>query len=137
MYFAYGTNLDFERLKKRCPSVQKIAKAFLVDYQFIFNTRGVATVVPKKDSKVYGILFEIEDSEIKNLDKYEGVPKLYAKQDKKVLLENGKTTDALLYIAIESKPGKSRERHLKIILESMIKEGFPSKYLESIKKYGL
>lgn len=73
LYFAYGSNMDEEWMKKRSSSVKFFNKAILNDYKFLLDNSGVATVKPLKGSYVEGIIWEIDKCDLKLLDKYEGL----------------------------------------------------------------
>ena len=89
LYFAYGSNLNHERMQERCKDSKYIKNIFLEGYKLSFcavsRSYGVANIVKKSGSKVPGGLWEIsardekEDSDEKELDVYEGYPTLYAK----------------------------------------------------------
>lgn len=78
-YFAYGSNLDFSHFKHRCPSANFIDKAILEGYKLTFPQYdvewmgGVAGIIPSKIDKVEGVVYEISDLDLKNLDRYEDV----------------------------------------------------------------
>ena len=77
-YFAYGSNLDLLQMKRRCPLSKLISKGMLPDYRLTFNRYasgwdgGVADVIQDEDSEVWGLIFEISDSDLVRLDHYEG-----------------------------------------------------------------
>ena len=73
-YFAYGTNMDRKRLQERCPNARFISKAILEDFRLIFNKLGVATIVEDDDFSTPGLLYELSNDDIKNLDRFEGFP---------------------------------------------------------------
>ena len=83
LYFAYGSNLNHERMHIRCKDSRYIKSAFLEGYKLSFcaasRDYGVANVVKKKGSKVPGGIWEISESDEKELDIYEGYPTLYTK----------------------------------------------------------
>ena len=91
LYFAYGSNLNNERMKKRCENSYFIKSISLKDYSLTFRGKyGVADIERKKNSKVLGALYKISGSDEKQLDIYEGYPILYKKMyfkhyDKKVM----------------------------------------------------
>ena len=68
-YFAYGSNLDLLQMKRRCPSSKLISKGSLSGYRLTFNRfssgwgGGVADVIQAQDSKVWGLVFEISDTD--------------------------------------------------------------------------
>jgi gamma-glutamylcyclotransferase (GGCT)/AIG2-like uncharacterized protein YtfP len=78
IYFAYGSNLDFAQMRKRCPSAQFVAKARLPDCCLAFTRKsigwgcGVADVRPASGQEVWGVVYNIAETEIGLLDKAEG-----------------------------------------------------------------
>ena len=83
LYFAYGSNLNHEQMHIRCKDSRYIKSAFLEGYKLSFcaasRDYGVANIVKKKGSKVPGGIWEISESDEKELDIYEGYPTLYTK----------------------------------------------------------
>ena len=83
LYFAYGSNLNHKQMHIRCKDSRYIKSAFLEGYKLSFcaasRDYGVANIVKKKGSKVPGGIWEISESDEKELDVYEGYPTLYTK----------------------------------------------------------
>ncbi len=83
LYFAYGSNLNHEQMCIRCRDSRYIKSAFLEGYKLSFcaasRDYGVANIVKKSGSKVPGGIWEISESDEKELDIYEGYPTLYTK----------------------------------------------------------
>ena len=79
-YFAYGSNLHHDQMKKRCPECRYIKKIILKNYQLTFRNKGGWADIEKKNTKkVYGGLYKISRSDENNLDKYEDYPIVYKK----------------------------------------------------------
>ena len=95
IYIAYGSNLNLEQMKHRCPDSRVIGTAMLQDYELEF--RGVATIVPKKGSAVPVLVWEISPQDEANLDKYEGFPFMYRKEEYEIDL-NGQTITGMAYV---------------------------------------
>ena len=80
LYFAYGSNLNHERMKKRCKDSRFIKSIHLKRYSLTFRSKhGVADIEKNKNSKVLGALYRISESDEKQLDIYEDYPILYKK----------------------------------------------------------
>lgn len=94
-YLAYGSNLNLEEMKKRCPSAIVVGKTILKDYKLV-NRRYLNVEKSIGDFVELGI-FKIDNSDIRALDNYEDYPKLYSKKYLEVEL-NGKPIRALIYI---------------------------------------
>ena len=108
LYFAYGSNMLTERLRKRCPSAQPVGTAVAQGYRLCFSKKsddnsGKATLEKFDDLKqrAYGVLFEIDEGDRSALDDAEGVGKGYNQNDdfQIVCLTDGKKRRATVYLA--------------------------------------
>ena len=80
LYFAYGSNLHHFQMKRRCKDSVFLKKITLKAFRLTFRSKyRAADIEPKKNSIVFGGLFEISKSDEKKLDLYEDYPKLYKK----------------------------------------------------------
>ena len=105
-YFAYGSNMDSQRMKDREVNFSKRELAILKNYELCFNKQassnpneGYANLILKEGTATEGILYEIDESDIEKLDKWEASPNHYIKKTVKVKLPRGSEVDALVYIA--------------------------------------
>ncbi len=84
-YFAYGSNLAIAQMHQRCPESKFRGLGLLRDYKWIICERGYANICKTSKSdgghKVWGLIFSITDRDVALLDKYEGVPYAYIKED--------------------------------------------------------
>jgi len=78
LYFAYGSNMQFDQMRERCPSARFVCAARLKDHRLAFTRLsknrqcGVADVLPSTGADVWGAVFQIDETEIGALDKSEG-----------------------------------------------------------------
>jgi gamma-glutamylcyclotransferase len=78
LYFAYGSNLEWAQMKQRCPLAKFVCRAKLPAHRLAFTLKsvrrdcGVADVLPDQTKEVWGVVYELPDDELKNLDKKEG-----------------------------------------------------------------
>lgn len=104
--FAYGSNMLSSRIQDRCPSARALGVAELHGHELKWHKcslkdgSGKCDVVPAKDAKriVYGVLFEIAESEKRELDRAEGLGNGYEEKQVQVVFE-GKPRAATLYSA--------------------------------------
>ena len=134
-YFAYGSNMDCTRMKRRCPGAILNGLASLPTMAFQINERGYATVVPSPAETVFGLLWTITSEDEERLDEYEAVGAgLYTKQQLRVHPAIGPAIEALVYVAVESGPGRPRPGYLENVLRAGEEQGLPAAYLESIRR---
>lgn len=106
-YVAYGSNLNVNQMKFRCPTAKKIGSGIIENYELLFRGdkhHAVATIEPKLGSSVQVGIWDIQPSDEKNLDLYEGFPRLYQKDKFEVELENGTTVMAMGYVMDDRYP---------------------------------
>lgn len=141
----YGSNLDRERLLNRVRSWNgQFQKAYLPNYELRFNKRlskgGVAAnIILHPTRKVWGITVELSNNDLKKMDRYEGHPYHYERQQLKLFLENGREILAYVYIAqpeyiLEGK--KPSLDYFKYVINGARNCGLPPEYVRAIEKLG-
>lgn len=95
LYIAYGSNLNLPQMEKRCPGAVVVGASEVKGYELLF--RGVATIEPRKEASVPVLLWKISPQNERSLDRYEGWPRLYRKEEMEVELE-GKSVSAMVYV---------------------------------------
>ena len=100
LYAAYGSNLNIRQMKYRCPTARLYGAGVIEDYELQFKgypSSAFATIAPKEGSSVPVAVWEIQPQDERNLDRYEGYPSHYFKQDIPVQLGNEEVS-AMVYI---------------------------------------
>ena len=110
-YFAYGSNLNLRDLELWCQRlgrppalmVKAGVPAYLPDHEVVFDylsssrKGGVLDLLPSVGRIVPGALFEATEEDLRTLDLKEGVPLIYHRVEKKVLLADGREVMARAY----------------------------------------
>ena len=68
-YFAYGHNTNVEEFARRIPPAKRVGKACLPNYCLVM--REYADVVPQKNEKVWGVLWDVPAEWVSELDEVE------------------------------------------------------------------
>ena len=136
LYFAYGSNLSEAQMALRCPDSKTVGIAKLENHRFLINDRGVASVSESQGKVVYGLLWNISESDEEQLDRYEGVRKeFYRKSTVSVGVHENQTVDALVYVASANEHGKPRPGYMETILRAATDLGFPTHVLEELRAW--
>lgn len=99
-YFAYGSNMDVERLNARVGDVTVVGIATAAGYDIRFNKRsidgsGKANLVENIAGEVEGVIFDLTSAQLATLDRTE---KGYHRAVVNVGMEGG-TRDVTTYVA--------------------------------------
>ena len=77
LYFAYGSNMHSAQMMERCPSATFVCRAKLPFHRIAFTLKsierecGVADVLYDEGKGVWGVVYELSENELKDLDKDE------------------------------------------------------------------
>ncbi len=138
LYFAYGSNMSQKRLRELGIKPKRSFVAELRNHKLDFNKlgsdgSGKANVERDGNSKVLGIVFEITESDLKELDRYEGAPAHYRRRNVTVKPEEGETCTAVTYLAVRKAQGlKPNAEYVRKIIEGAIEAGLPWTYIEPL-----
>lgn len=101
-YLAYGSNLNIDQMKYRCPNARIVGKTKLDNHRLVFKGgyTGYLTIEEAEGNYVPLGIYEITSNDEKKLDLYEGYPNFYYKKYIPVEI-NSKTVYALIYVMNE------------------------------------
>lgn len=121
-------------MKLRCPTARVIGASEIKDYELVFRGSrysAVATIEPCEGSNVPVLLWGIQPEDEKSLDRYEGYPNFYEKENMEIVL-NGSTVSAMVYVMTPGHELGIPSKHYKTsIEEGYIDAGFDTDILES------
>lgn len=128
LYVAYGSNLNLKQMARRCPTAKVYGIGKIKDYQLTF--RGVATIEPDKGKEVLVAVWQIQPSDEQALDRYEGYPSFYRKEDIQVQMESGECVTAMVYIMNRGQAEFPTPGYFNTIAEGYTDCGLDSSYLK-------
>lgn len=144
-YFAYGSNLHWPQMQRRCPSAKFVAIAKLPGYAFGITRHsrlrecGTANVCAVAGREVWGAVYNVSDADLDVMDGFEDgyhreILSVYAP-------DNGsRPLQVLVYVAaIENDVPPPNREYKRLILEGARHWHMPSTYiamLETIETSG-
>ena len=140
-YFAYGSLMDLNFVKKLAVYYKKECSAKLIGYEVQINVQdsiqpdyGYANVIPNPNSTVEGVLLEISDEHLLLLDSYEGYPELYSRFELEIHCTNNKKKYKAWVYSGNSNYVVDRNLKLTRTQKQRIQSGFPFLSIEYQKK---
>ena len=76
-YFAYGSNMNWTQMQRRCPSSRFVCAARLPGYRFAIGRHsrlrdcGTATILQKINSEVWGVVYDVSETDLLAMDRFE------------------------------------------------------------------
>ncbi|MDD4070613.1 MAG: helix-turn-helix domain-containing protein [Candidatus Izemoplasmatales bacterium] len=127
LYLAYGSNMNADQMKNRCPNSETINWGYLDGYKLVFDgyssMRGglVADIRREEKSKIPYVLWVLDEHEELALDHSEGFPKHY----KKEIISFLGYEDVTVYVMTDYKKSlKKPEYYVSIEYEKTIRNGY-------------
>ncbi|MAQ77504.1 hypothetical protein CL684_03185 [Candidatus Campbellbacteria bacterium] len=140
LYFAYGSNIDQQRMKKRCSTAEFLSKGFISNYNICFNRKGtyieggVASIESNKGRNVYGIVYKISKEDLDTLDYIED-PSAYIRKSIKVQIPNNKFLNCYLYVSIPEIEISPNQEYLENIIKHASVHNFPEEYIDYLREF--
>lgn len=134
-YFAYGSNMNWPQMQRRCPSARFVCVGRLTDYHLAITRHsrlrgcGTANVFPATGKEVWGIVYDISDEDLVILDGFEDG---YRREILSIQpWETGRPPlDALIYVtAIEENVPRPNDEYRRLMIEGATHWKLPASYL--------
>jgi gamma-glutamylcyclotransferase (GGCT)/AIG2-like uncharacterized protein YtfP len=148
LYFAYGSNLDPDQMRARCPDCRTVGVASLPDHRLTFPLHfepwggGTAGVAHAHGDTVWGVVYELSEADLAALDSFEGWKgpgdhhNLYDRDLVTVVLTRAddgsipRRVRATTYFARTLNPMPPSRRYLDVILKGARHHRLPPEYIE-------
>jgi cation transport regulator ChaC len=131
LYFAYGSNLDLEQMRRRCPESKLVGAGSLPGTRIAFagHSRSwggaVATIVPEKGAFCDGLVFACTPADIRALDACEGYPYCYNRARLTIEMDNGTVCKAWTYfLPLTRQEGAPSDAYLSQIWDAYLTNNF-------------
>lgn len=140
LYFAYGSNMHPDQMRKRCPGCSFFAAARLRDHRLVFSRPwaawdggGVADIQPAPGSIVEGVIWEITETHRDALDKYEEYPTAYTRKDVVIETFGGERLTAFAYCAMPVGTYRPGRGYLQSLIDGARAHGLSPGYIAALE----
>jgi gamma-glutamylcyclotransferase (GGCT)/AIG2-like uncharacterized protein YtfP len=136
LYFAYGSNMNVEAMRLRCPKSSALGPARLARHRFFVMSSGYASVKRDPRTEVHGVLYDLALSDMSALDRYEEVGRgLYTKLSQPVVRKALAPVRALLYVGCDERSGVPRDDYIAEVLAAARGWNLPESYLTYLETF--
>lgn len=136
-YFAYGSNMKAERVRRRAPSARAIGRARLLHKCMMCNKQGddgsgKANLVDSPGAVVWGVLYKLAPLELAELDQAEGG---YQRVTLTALGEQGEPVEAEVYVSTTlTADSTPYDWYRDLIVQGALEHGLPEDYVERLTR---
>jgi hypothetical protein len=121
------------RIQELCPEPKFAMTARYLSKRWIINDEGVATLVPRRDFVVWGVVWEISEAAQTRLDISMGVPGIYDRYGSFARGAAGELIPSEYYGRLNNRTlGLADADYLAAILDAARRWEFPQSYLAEI-----
>ena len=105
-YISYGSNMNIEQMKFRCPHTKIYGNGKLIGWKLVFNCHADIIETGNKEDFVPVVVWKLDNkSDQQTLDRYEGYPSYYTKILTSVTMDNGEVIRAMVYVMTDERKG--------------------------------
>ena len=97
-YIAYGSNMVQEQMAVRCPDAKLIGTGYISGARLEFYLHATVEKTGDMRNRVPVAVWEISNRDERNLDRYEGVPSYYIKEEWPVHMDDGSEINGMIYL---------------------------------------
>jgi gamma-glutamylcyclotransferase (GGCT)/AIG2-like uncharacterized protein YtfP len=134
-YFAYGSNMSREWMRRRAPGAQVLGRASLDGWSFIVTADGYASIRPHAGRTVHGVLWRVGPRELAALNVYESVASGLYRRCMMPVCQNGKRRAALIYLGLARVPGRPRPGYLELVVKAAHDWDLPNAYIRELARW--
>lgn len=131
-YLAYGSNMNIEDMKKRCPDAELVTTGQIDEWRLLFKgEHGYATIDPDYHYSVPVVVWNIGERDVKALDLYEKDSVIYRKGTLTAVTKKGKITGMVYIMMTPDKPDKKpSDEYIDTLKQAYKEHDLPMERLE-------
>ncbi len=143
LYLAYGSNLNVAQMSMRCPTATVFGRAMLEDYRLAYKgskTGSYLTIDKAPGCKVPVAVWSVTAHDEEALDRYEGFPTFYRKENIRIKVDRGRrgrkpVVDAFVYVMNGCEYGMPSDHYLNVCKVGCSEFGFDTRYIDEALRY--
>lgn len=122
-YMAYGSNLNMRQMGYRCPDAKAVGTMELEGFRLAFKGSRTGSYLTIDEQEGYSVpigLWSVSERDERNLDRYEGYPTFYRKEE----VDLGGGDVGFIYIMNGCKYGMPTKMYVETCIEGYADFGF-------------
>lgn len=143
LYFAYAENMDIETLGRRDVTFEKVCTGRVRNFRLSFHKPGAdgtgrADLVDDRGNVVEGVIWEVPETSLANLDVFEGVEKGHYRRVPITVQTSRGELDCITYRAAKFRTGlKPSREYLEAVIRGAETHRLSPEYLTFLRSHDI
>ncbi len=137
LYFAYGSNMQRQAMRRRCPNAHAVGPATLDGYKFFIGVDGWGSVKPCRGECVHGVLWRLTPRDIAALHAYELLHQGFYDVRHVPVRAGGNCVRAMIYLLRRRASGRPKPGYVEMITVAARGWKLPERYIRSIERWSV
>jgi hypothetical protein len=134
LLFTFGPLMDEAAMRERCPDPRFISTARSMSRKLIFTIDG-ASIVPRRDYVVHGVIWEVSEIALTGLDIQMGMPGIRDRLGAFARAPDGRLIVSEFYAARNNRPGTPDAAEVLTVIELAKRFRFPDAYVAELNQW--
>jgi len=135
LYFAYGSNMHPDVMRKHAPGAEPVGPAMLADHRLVITGDGYASVEPGRNDQVHGVLWRLTARDRVTLDAWENVAGGLYRAATLPVRCGGQRRLALVYLARPGRAGQPRAGYMEVVIAAALEWRLPPAYIVFLRHW--
>jgi gamma-glutamylcyclotransferase len=137
LYFAYGSNMNFDQMNIRCTGSEFVSSAYVNGWKYYINGDGYAGMEKFEGAVTYGCIWRLSLDHWRSLDQYEAVDYGYysrAEVDAWSLQAQAELS-VIAYLSSNQDYGIPSLSYHNSVIEGALQVGLPRNYIDTLEQW--
>lgn len=136
-YFAYGSNMNLDHMRRLCGWHFRVLGAARLDgFEFGIDPRGYNNIRESQGQCVLGVLFTLDQKALGALDEFEGYPEVFKRQTVIVKGPDGHDCEAWVYLQDPDQfGGKGEPEYMRRVIAGALENNLPQEWIKKLTSY--
>jgi gamma-glutamylcyclotransferase (GGCT)/AIG2-like uncharacterized protein YtfP len=137
-YFAYGSNMSFEHMRRLCGRHFTVLGAgSLPGFELGADLRGYINIKKNPSTKVMGVLYDLDQEALSILDEFEGYPEVFSREIVEVIDSENEKYNSWVYLENAGQFGGSfvKEEYLRRVISGAVENHLPAEWVQFLTSF--
>lgn len=133
LHFAYGSNMSRAVMRRHAAFAKPLGVATLANYRFLITADGYASIAPRRDEEIYGVLWRLTPCDLITLAAWENTAGGLYRTRMVPVRQAGRQHHALIYLGRTCALGHAKAGYMELSIAAALEWGLPELYIDMLR----